>query len=164
MPVKISRPKALAAAALAAVSAAALIAMDGDPDWAAPGRIAGPYANLLEESIDLGPARDSAVQVTAALRNASRPGALIGWAREHGLAVRWDSGEEWAFVEGPAAAVADAASTEATRTGKASRQALVAEVEQVVAQEMETVTAVTLGTYKEEEADVAVAAAWAIGP
>ena len=62
------------------------------------------------------------------------------------------------------AAVADAASTEATRTGKASRQALVAEVEQVVAQEMETVTAVTLGTYKEKEADVAVAAAWAIGP
>ncbi|KOO26612.1 hypothetical protein Ctob_010313 [Chrysochromulina tobinii] len=62
------------------------------------------------------------------------------------------------------AAVADAASTEATRTGKASRQALVPEVEQVVAQEMETVTAVTLGTYKEEEADVAVAAAWAIGP
>jgi len=108
MPVKTSGPKALAAAALAAVSAAALIAMDGDPDWAAPGRIAGPYANLLEESIDLGPARDSAVQVTAVLRNASRPGALIGWAREHGLAVRWDSGEEWAFVEGPAAAVADA--------------------------------------------------------
>lgn len=62
------------------------------------------------------------------------------------------------------AAVADAASTEATRTGKASRQALVAEVEQVVAQETETVTAVTLGTYKEKEADVAVAAAWAIGP
>lgn len=62
------------------------------------------------------------------------------------------------------AAVADAASTEATRTGKASRQTLVPEVEQVVAQEMETVTAVTLGTYKEEEADVAVAAAWAIGP
>ena len=62
------------------------------------------------------------------------------------------------------AAVADAASTEATRTGKASRQALVAEVEQVVAQEMETVKAVTLGTYKEKEADVAVAAAWAIGP
>ena len=60
------------------------------------------------------------------------------------------------------AAVADAASTEATRTGKASRQALVAEVEQVVAQEMETVKAVTLGTYKEKEADVAVAAA--IGP
>ena len=58
------------------------------------------------------------------------------------------------------AAVADAASTEATRTGKA----LVAEVEQVVAQEMETVKAVTLGTYKEKEADVAVAAAWAIGP
>ena len=62
------------------------------------------------------------------------------------------------------AAVADAASTEATRTGKASHQALVAEVEQVVAQEMETVTAVTLGTYKEKEADVAVAAAWAIVP
>lgn len=61
------------------------------------------------------------------------------------------------------AAVADAASTEATRTGKASRQALVAEVEQVVAQEMETVTAVTLGTYKEKEVDVAVAAA-RIGP
>jgi kumamolisin len=102
MPVRISGRMALVAAALAAVSAAALVAVDEDPLRGAPSRIAGPYANLLDDSTDLGPARDSDVQVTAALRTASRPGSLISWAGEHGLAVRWDTGDEWAFVEGPA--------------------------------------------------------------
>jgi kumamolisin len=108
MPGRISGRKALLAAALAAVSAAALVAVDEDPLRGAPSSIAGPYANLLADSTDLGPARDSDVQVTAALRTASRPGSLISWAGEHGLAVRWDTGDEWAFIEGPAASVAGA--------------------------------------------------------
>lgn len=105
---RICAPKALAAAALAAASAAAVIAVEEPSDQGVPSRIAGPYSALLAESTDLGPARDSDVQLTAALRSDARPGALIGWAGEHGLAVRWDTGQAWAFVEGPAAAVADA--------------------------------------------------------
>ncbi len=96
------------AAAMAAAGAAALIAVDDDPRGDVPARIAGPYAALLAESTDLGPADESDVQVTAALRDGTQPDALIGWAAEHGLAVRWDTGTAWAFLEGPAPAVANA--------------------------------------------------------
>ena len=70
--------------------------------------ISGPYARLLAESTDLGPARSEAVQLTAALRRAAEPVALRAWARDHGLSVRWHSGQDWAVIEGGAAAVGDA--------------------------------------------------------
>lgn len=93
------------AAALAIVSAAALL---GVQQRSSDGRIAGPYAVLLNESTDLGPARDSEVQLTAALRDDSRPAALLSWADAQGLALRWQPGQAWAFVEGRASAVARA--------------------------------------------------------
>ncbi|MEI7718032.1 MAG: S53 family peptidase, partial [Mycobacterium sp.] len=67
-----------------------------------------PYARLLAGSADLGPARDTRVQLTAALRDDSRPARLVGWARRQGLTVRWNPGHSWAIVEGPAEAVAQA--------------------------------------------------------
>jgi len=100
--------RALLAVALAAVNAAAVIAVEFGHRPVTAGRIDGPYAALLDESSDLGPARGGHVQVTAALRSDSRPDRLIGWARDHGLAVRWRAGATWAFVEGTGAAMARA--------------------------------------------------------
>lgn len=107
MPVPItSNRRALTAAALAAVTVAAMV---GVVTRSAPAdRIGGPYAALLDASSDLGPARDSTVQVTVALHGDSRPERLLGWGRENGLTVRWDTGDEWAFVEGAAPALARA--------------------------------------------------------
>ena len=70
--------------------------------------ISGPYASLLESSIDLGPARTDHVQLTAALRVATRPYLLMGWAQHQGLSVRWRPGDTWAILEGAATAVAGA--------------------------------------------------------
>ncbi len=96
------------AAALAAVTAFAAVEVAGRPDADSPGRIAGPYAALLDQSTDLGPADRSHVQITAALRADARPDRLLGWARDNGLAVRWQPSEEWAYLEGPATAVSRA--------------------------------------------------------
>ncbi len=100
--------KTVTAAALVAVTAAAAIAVADREHSGDPGRIMGPYASLLGESTDLGPAANSHVQLTAALHSDSRPERLLSWAGEHGLAVRWQPAEEWAYVEGPASAVAHA--------------------------------------------------------
>lgn len=100
--------KTVMAAALAAFTAVTAIAVTDRTDPAVPDRIAGPYAALLADSTDLGPARSGHVQVTAALHGDSQPDLLLGWARENGLAVRWQTGDAWAFVEGPATAVAQA--------------------------------------------------------
>ncbi|MCW2556358.1 MAG: putative protease [Mycobacterium sp.] len=62
--------------------------------------IGGPFALLLAASTDLGPARGDHVQLTAALQRPTSPDALIDWAGEHGLSVRWQPGEDWAIVEG----------------------------------------------------------------
>jgi kumamolisin len=62
--------------------------------------IGGPFALLLAASTDLGPARGDHVQLTATLHDATSPDALIGWAGEHGLSVRWQPGDDWAIVEG----------------------------------------------------------------
>ncbi len=70
--------------------------------------IEGPYARLLAGSTDLGPSDADRVQLTATLRSATRPVLLEGWARGRGLQVRWRDGDDWAVVEGPPAAVADA--------------------------------------------------------
>lgn len=67
--------------------------------------ITGPYASLLADSTDLGPAKTDHVQVTAALRRPDHPDALAGWARPRGLSVRWTAGRAWAIVEGAPAAV-----------------------------------------------------------
>jgi len=70
--------------------------------------ISGPYASLLQSSVDLGPAQTDHVQLTAALRDAARPDRLMGWAQHEGLSVRWRPGDTWAILEGAAPAVAGA--------------------------------------------------------
>ncbi len=70
--------------------------------------IGGPYARLLADSTDLGPARAARVQLTAALTEGTTPVGLTRWAGDHGLSVRWRAGDPWAVVEGPPDAVADA--------------------------------------------------------
>jgi kumamolisin len=62
--------------------------------------IGGPFALLLAASTDLGPAHGHHVQLTASLRDPTSPDALIDWAGEHGLSVRWQPGDDWAIVEG----------------------------------------------------------------
>jgi kumamolisin len=71
-------------------------------------RITGPYAGLLDDSTDLGPARGDHVQVTAALHGSARPAVLIGWAERHHLSVRWRPDDRWAIIDGAPAAVAQA--------------------------------------------------------
>jgi kumamolisin len=62
--------------------------------------IGGPFALLLAASTDLGPAHGHHVQLTASLRDPTSPDALIDWAGERGLSVRWQPGDDWAIVEG----------------------------------------------------------------
>ena len=62
--------------------------------------IAGPYASLLGASTDLGPAREQSIEFTASLTDRSRPTALIDWARDQSLSVRWRPGDDWVVVEG----------------------------------------------------------------
>jgi kumamolisin len=70
--------------------------------------IGGPYSYLLASSTDLGPSRRADTQLTAALREATRPQTLFDWADSNGLAVHWRQGQEWAVVEGAATNVAKA--------------------------------------------------------
>jgi kumamolisin len=70
--------------------------------------ITGPYASLLAASHDLGPSRDSDVQLTVTLSGTARPEALSGWAHGQRLGVRWRAGDPWAVVHGPAEDVARA--------------------------------------------------------
>ncbi|KUI35798.1 peptidase S53 [Mycobacterium sp. IS-1590] len=95
--------------ALIAVGVFVLVA-DLRPAAVRPGGevIAGPYSYLLASSADLGPSRDSGVQLTVALRYEHRPAGVYAWADGRGLSVRWRQGHQWAVVEGPAASVADA--------------------------------------------------------
>ncbi|WP_233211285.1 protease pro-enzyme activation domain-containing protein [Mycobacterium sp. shizuoka-1] len=72
------------------------------------GAISGPYASLLASSVDLGPARTDHIQLTAALRDDSRPDQLMGWAQQQNLSVRWRPGDSWAILEGAPAAVSGA--------------------------------------------------------
>ena len=104
------RHSAIPVAALLAVIAVGLGLLVADrPGGPSAGRIiGGPYARLLAESTDLGPARTDRVQLTAALNRSSEPVRLIGWAAVHGLAVRWRDGDSWAILEGRPQAVARA--------------------------------------------------------
>ena len=106
---KTGRLRASIAAALVGIcsTAVALVARGDDHIPAGAGSITGPYAALLASSADLGSARGSHAQLTAALRTSAHPQALIGWADRHGLGVRWRPGDAWAVIEGAPAAVAD---------------------------------------------------------
>lgn len=103
-----------AGAALAAASAAILIVamvLAGPDRFRGPGGgdvIDGPFAGLLAASVDLGPARSGRVQLTAELRQPSRPVELDRWAAAHGLSVRWRDGDNWAVIEGAPEAISDA--------------------------------------------------------
>jgi kumamolisin len=70
--------------------------------------IGGPLAPFLAGTTDLGLARDGHAELTAALANSTRPQGLIAWAANRGLSVRWRPGQDWAFLEGAPAKVADA--------------------------------------------------------
>jgi kumamolisin len=70
--------------------------------------VAGPFARLLAQAVDLGPARTERVQLTAELQAPTEPVALNRWAHSHGLAVRWRDGDPWAIVEGAPRAMARA--------------------------------------------------------
>ncbi|PRC53441.1 peptidase S53, partial [Mycobacterium sp. ITM-2017-0098] len=70
--------------------------------------IEGPYASLLDASTDLGPAREQSIEFTASLPDRSRPAALIDWARNQSLSVRWRPGDDWVVVEGSPDAVGQA--------------------------------------------------------
>jgi len=99
--------------ALAALSvpvlAAGLVLLGGDRAGATPDDvIGGPYARMLNQATDLGPARTETVQLTAALRGVAEPVELQGWAGANDLSVRWRDGNDWAVIEGTPTAVADA--------------------------------------------------------
>lgn len=99
---------ALSLAAAVTVVAAVSLIWDRPATPSHPGAIDGPYARLLSESADLGPATLGSAQVTVALQQRSEPVALAAWAHSHGLALRWRDGEDWAVLQGASAAVADA--------------------------------------------------------
>ena len=97
-----------AAALIAAALAVAPLAADRPAVRTGPGYIGGPYARLLAEAADLGPARQQSVRVTVALHAPARPARLTAWAGARGLAVHWRDGDPWAIVEGRAQSVAAA--------------------------------------------------------
>ncbi len=97
-------------AAGVAVLAAALMLVGGDlpASVSGGGTVGGPFARLLSRSSDLGPAEGGRVQLTAELRQNSRPAHLDRWAAANGLSMRWRDGDGWAIVEGDAGRVAKA--------------------------------------------------------
>lgn len=105
------RTTALATAlAVAAVAVPSLGLLGADQPMTQPraGVIPGPYARLLAEATDLGPASFERVQLTAELRHPGDPVRLRTWARERGLTLRWRGGDDWAVIEGTPAAVSAA--------------------------------------------------------
>lgn len=99
---------ALPAVALFTAVAVGWASLTADSSPAETDIIGGPYARLLAESTDLGPARTDPVQLTAALNGPAEPVRLGEWAAAHGLTVRWRDGDPWAIIEGRPQAVADA--------------------------------------------------------
>jgi kumamolisin len=96
--------------AAAVATGVAVLASDHRPPRSegSPAAIAGPYANLLASSTDLGPSHLDAAQLTVGLRTSTRPESLQKWAAARSLAVRWQPGEQWAVVEGSPSDVAEA--------------------------------------------------------
>ncbi len=102
------RRPVLAIATLAVpVLTAGLLLLGGDR--VAPGStlITGPYARMLQQSADLGPARTERVKLTAALHGPATPRQLRRWAHANDLSLHWRDGEDWAVLEGPPAAIAE---------------------------------------------------------
>jgi kumamolisin len=89
------------------VAALGLVALER-PDTPDANVIGGPYARLLAQSADLGPARFDRVQLTAALQRRAEPLRLRSWADSRGLTVDWRNGDDWAVISGSPAAVSDA--------------------------------------------------------
>jgi kumamolisin len=88
---------------LAALLAAAYLALavgTGPTSANSPRLIAGPMAWLLSASKDLGPAHQERISLAAALHHSGRPDALMGWTQQHHLAVQWQPGATWAYIEG----------------------------------------------------------------
>ena len=84
-----------------AVATVAVLTLFAGDRTATPMRanvIDGPYARLLAQSTDLGPARVDGVQLTASLRGRAEPLRLSSWARAHGLSVQWRDGDDWRWV------------------------------------------------------------------
>lgn len=104
------RRRGVLSATVVALTVLAVTSLLGDQTDLAgrPVVIDGPYARLLTESADLGPAREQTVRVTAQLHRNAEPVRLNAWAQSHGLAVRWHDGEDWAVIEGSAGTVSDA--------------------------------------------------------
>ena len=102
------RSAVLSRTAAAVALVIATLAGDLGAPSSPPDVIGGPYARLLAESSDLGPTGNGSVRLTAELQQHSEPVRLGAWARQHDLSVRWPHGEDWAIIEGPPAAVADA--------------------------------------------------------
>jgi kumamolisin len=73
-----------------------------------PTEITGPFASLLAASTDLGPSHGEHVQLTATLKDSSKPVALMGWADQQNMSVHWRPGDDWAVVEGASNAVSTA--------------------------------------------------------
>lgn len=93
------------------MAAAVFVALGGDiRDTESPRRtpITGPYAALLNNSADLGPANSGDVRLTAALRPGSAPDRLGDWATRQGLSVAWRTGDPWAVLVGAPTAMARA--------------------------------------------------------
>lgn len=105
-PVGTAVPTASKRGAAALLSAALLIAASGACAPRSPAVITGPYAALLAASTDLGPSRSADAQLTVTLDGP--PDALMGWAADRSLWVRWRPGDRWAIVEGAGADVARA--------------------------------------------------------
>lgn len=96
------------AGAVLITAAVGAFAPDRSPVSRAAQVIDGPYGRLLAAAADLGPSRSERVRLTSALHHPSEPVHLADWARIHGLSVRWQTGEAWAAIEGPAAEVSAA--------------------------------------------------------
>ena len=94
------RAATIGVVAILGVTASLLLAHHTERPAPAAETIGGPYAAMLAESTDLGPARSERVRVTVALRGDERPGSLIDWAQRTGLTVRWRPGDSWALLEG----------------------------------------------------------------
>jgi kumamolisin len=77
-----SRRWAVPAAALlsAVVVGLGVLVADRPSAMAPTNQIGGPFARLLAESADLGPARGPQVQITAALNEPAEPVRLMDWA------------------------------------------------------------------------------------
>ncbi|MGI9125631.1 MAG: S53 family peptidase [Mycobacterium sp.] len=105
----LERRWALSSVALVSAVAVGLGLLVADRSAEPPsGDIGGPYARLLTESADLGPAHDQQIQLTAALSRPAKPVRLMQWAAAHRLSVRWRDGDGWAVIEGQPEAVAEA--------------------------------------------------------